>query len=252
MAAAERNGRLDGKICLVSGAASGIGRGTAEVFATEGARLVLTDIDEAGLRSVAEELGDRVEAHVVADVSSEEAVAALYADAIAPLGRLDGLVCAHGLLDLEDGPLEDHKTETFDRTLRVNLYGCYFLARGAIGPMKAADSASIVFISSLAALRTPSSIAYGATKGALNAMGKTISGQYARDGIRCNVICPGAIETPMLDRMRAKHRREPPDNHVGHTGQPCDVGHLAAFLCSDESAYITAAVQTVDGGLAQH
>jgi 3alpha(or 20beta)-hydroxysteroid dehydrogenase len=252
MAAEQRTGRLGGKICLVSGAASGIGRGIAEIFAAEGARLVLSDIDEGGLRAVAEQLGGSVEAHVPADVSSEEAVGALYSSAVEPLGRLDGLVCAHGLLDLDDGPLEHHKTETFDRTLRVNLYGCYFLARGAIPFMKASDSAAIVFISSLAALRTPSSIAYGATKGALNAMGKTISGQYARDGIRCNVICPGAIETPMLDRMRAKHQREPPDNHVGHTGQPRDVGHLAAFLCSDDSAYITAAVQTVDGGLAQH
>jgi 3alpha(or 20beta)-hydroxysteroid dehydrogenase len=251
--AAERNGRLDGKVCLISGAASGIGRGTAEVFAAEGARLLLTDINEAGLRSVAEELGDSVEAQVVADVADEGAVAALYADVVAPLGRLDGLVTAHGLLDLEDNLLEDHKTEVFDRVVRINLYGSYFLARGAIGPMKASGRASIVLISSLAALRSlGGSVAYGVTKGALNTLAKTISGQYARDGIRCNAVCPGAIETPMLDRMREKYGSEPPANHVGHTGQPHDVARLAAFLCSNESGYITASVQTVDGGLAQH
>jgi NAD(P)-dependent dehydrogenase (short-subunit alcohol dehydrogenase family) len=162
-------------------------------------------------------------------------------------------VCSHGHLDLEDGPLETHRTEVFNRTLAINLHGCYFTARAAIPWLKAAGGGSIVLVSSLAALRTPSSIAYGATKGALNAMAKTISGQYAAEGIRCNVICPGAIDTPMLQRARAKHGRETlATNHARRIGKPHDVGFLAAFLCPDESAFITATVQTVDGGSAQH
>src|SRR5436309_1491139 len=96
--------RLAGKVCLVTGAASGIGRGTAQVFASQGAQLVLADIDADGLAVVADELGGSVAAQRAADLSDEEAVARLYDEVVAPLGRLDGLVCAHGFLDLEDGP----------------------------------------------------------------------------------------------------------------------------------------------------
>jgi NAD(P)-dependent dehydrogenase (short-subunit alcohol dehydrogenase family) len=253
--AADGAGGLEGKVCLVTGAASGIGQGTARVFAAEGARLVLVDVNADGLTATARELGPAVEASHAADLSDEPSVAAFFEQAVAPLGRLDGLVCAHGFLDLADGFLESHETAVFERTLGINLYSCYFMTREAIPWMKAAGRGSIVLISSLAALRTPSSIAYGATKGALNAMGKTISGQYAGSGIRCNVICPGAIQTPMLDRVQSRRASGKPagsGSHIGHAGEPEDVGNLAAFLCSDRSGYITATVQTVDGGVAQH
>jgi len=244
--------RLKGKTCLVTGAASGIGRGVAQVFAAQGAQVVLTDIAADGLAETVAELGESVVADHVADLSKEEAVTELFDQKIAPLKKLDGVVCAHGLLDLNDGKLEDHQTEVFERTLRINLFSCYFTTRASIPFLRASGCASIVLISSLAALRTPSAIAYGATKGALNAMAKTISGQYAASGIRCNVICPGSIETPMLMKFREARGAEPPQNHVKRIGEPHDIGYAAAFLCSDESSYITATVQVVDGGLAQH
>jgi NAD(P)-dependent dehydrogenase (short-subunit alcohol dehydrogenase family) len=251
--------RLRDKTCLITGAASGIGRGTARVFAAQGARLVVTDVNGAGLKALADELGDSVVAWQETDVSDEAAVARLFKDAVAPLGRLDAVVCAHGILDLEDGLLENHATAVFEQTLRVNLFGDYFVVRGAIPWLKAAGRGSVVLISSLAALRTPSSIAYGASKGAINAMAKTISGQYAREGIRCNVICPGPIETPMFERASAKHasgkgpsRDLGSMGHMGRIGQPEEIGYAAAFLCSDESGFITATVQVVDGGVAQH
>jgi NAD(P)-dependent dehydrogenase (short-subunit alcohol dehydrogenase family) len=244
---------------LITGAASGIGRGTAQVFAAQGARLVVTDVNGPALKTLAGQLGDSVVAWQETDVSDEAAVARLFEDAVAPLGRLDGVVCAHGILDLEDGLLEHHSTAVFERTLRVNLFGDYFVARGAIPWLRAAGRGSIVLISSLAALRTPSSIGYGASKGAINAMAKTISGQYAREGIRCNVICPGSIETPMFARANAKHasgkgasRDLGSMGHMGRIGQPEDIGYAAAFLVSDESGFVTATVQVVDGGVAQH
>jgi NAD(P)-dependent dehydrogenase (short-subunit alcohol dehydrogenase family) len=253
--------RLRDKTVLITGAASGIGRGTARVFAAQGARLVVTDVNGAALKTLADELGDSVVAWQEADVSDEAAVARLFEDAVAPLGRLDGVVCSHGILDLEDGLLENHATGVFERTLRVNLFGDYFVVRGAIPWLKEAGRGSIVLISSLASLRTPSSIAYGASKGAINAMAKTISGQYARHGIRCNVVCPGSIETPMFQRASAKHaggtattpsRDLATMGHMGRIGQPEDIGYAAAFLVSDESGFITATVQVVDGGVGQH
>jgi len=248
--------RLHGKVCLITGAASGIGRATAEVFADQGARLVLTDIDRPGLEALVGTLGDSVVGWQDTDVSAEAAVAQLYEGTVAPLGRLDGVVCAHGIVDRGDGRLEDHTTAVFERVLRVNLFGGYFIARGAIPWLRAASGGSIVLISSNAALRTPSSIAYGASKGGLNAMSKAISGQYAREGIRCNVISPGSIETPMFHQANAKRDGTPADFHtIGHMrriGQPEEVGYAAAFLCSDESSFITATVHVVDGGVAQH
>jgi len=251
--------RLSDKTFLITGAASGIGRATAEIFAAQGARLVVTDINALGLQSLADGLGESVVAAQPTDVSDEAAVAKLYEDAVAPLGRLDGVVCAQGIVDLEDGRLEDHRTEIFERVLRINLFGDYFIVRGAIPWLRAAGRGSIVLISSNAALRTPSSIAYGASKGAINALSKTISGQYAKEGIRCNVVCPGSIDTPMLKLANAKHgagAETPTDlatlGHMRRIGQPEEVGYAAAFLCSDESSFITATVQVVDGGVAQH
>jgi len=245
--------RLRGKVCLITGAASGIGRGTAEVFVAQGAQVLLADLNAEGLAETAAQLGDSVAGQRPVDLSSEDGVAEYFDQLVAPLGRLDALVCSHGYLDLDDGLLESHRTEIFDRTLAINLRGCYFSARAAIPWMKAAGGGSIVLVSSLAALRTPSSIAYGASKGALNAMGKTISGQYAAEGIRCNVICPGAIETPMLKRAWAKRpNTDPPPSHMNRVGHPFDIGYQAAFLCSDEAGFITAEVHVVDGGSAQH
>jgi NAD(P)-dependent dehydrogenase (short-subunit alcohol dehydrogenase family) len=249
----DQSKRLKGKTCLVTGAASGIGKGTAEVLAAQGARVVLADLNGDGLAETAVVLGESTAGHASVDLSDEAAVTSFFDDVVAPLGALDAVVCAHGYLDLDDGLLESHQTEIFDNTLNINLRGVYFVTRASIPWLKAAGSGSIVLVSSLAALRTPSSIAYGASKGALNAMGKTISGQYAAEGIRCNVICPGAIDTPMLQRAMAKRNNaEPPNNHARRIGIPYDVGYLAAFLCSEESGFITATVHTVDGGVAQH
>jgi NAD(P)-dependent dehydrogenase (short-subunit alcohol dehydrogenase family) len=239
--------------CLVTGAASGIGRSTAQVFAAEGAALVLTDIDAEGLAETVADLGESVAGHHTTDLSSEERVGELFERAVSPQGKLDGLVCCHGLNDFEDGLLEGHSTEVFDRTMATNLRSCYLLARESIPFMKAAGGGSIVLISSSASLVTPAStVAYTASKGAVNSMGKAISGQYAADGIRCNVICPGLIRTPMFERFAAKRGIAPPTNHMERIGDPRDIGHAAAFLCSRDSAYITATIQAVDGGLTQH
>jgi len=131
--------------------------------------------------------------------------------------------------------------------------------RAAIPWLRAAGGGSIVLISSNGALRTPSGIAYGASKGGLNAMAKAISGQYAREGIRCNVLSPGSIETPMLQEVKARLAAGAGTSkdlgsmaHMRRVGRPEEVGYAAAFLCSDESSFITATIQVVDGGVAQH
>ena len=251
--------RLQGKLAMVTGAASGIGRETARLFAREGATVMAADIDEDGLAETAAESPDMVAAGI--DVSSPEDVKRAFERARAELGGLDVLVCAAGIVGSKygDGPAAECTEEAWDRVLQVNLKGVWLCCREAIPLMLERGGGSIVNISSVTALIPPMefwrSHAYMTSKGGVITLTKCIAAYYGAQGVRANVIAPGMIDTPMSKRMQGKpdimaylEEHQP----LGALGRPEDIAAAALFLASGEAAFITGAVLSVDGGWHNH
>ena len=240
-------GRLQGRRCLVTGAASGIGRETARRFAAEGARVIATDRDAARL----DELGLTVEHVAVLDVTDPEQWRTTVSGTVAKLGGLDVLVHCAGVLLAEDTGVETTDLDVWDTTLRVNAGGTFLAARHVVPVMS--DGGSIVTMSSIAATLGSGSgaaIAYAASRGAVSSMTKVLAASLGARGIRCNAVAPAVVETPMvadaydaaatdrrLDRMPA-----------GRLGRPADIAALVVYLASDESSWTTGAVLPIDGG----
>lgn len=240
-------GRLAGKAIVVTGAGSGIGRAAAELFAAEGARVLAADLTDA-----VEELSGGVIATAHCDVSVESDVEALIARAVADLGGLDGVFNNAGI-EGAPAPLADSSTENFDRVIGVNLKGVYFGCKYALREMSARGSGSIVNTASVAGLvGFPGISAYCASKGGVIQLTKTAALECAATGVRVNAICPGVIQTPMVDRLvgagvgsiDALASMEP----VGHVGEPIDIAEAALYLLSDASRFVTGTAMTVDGG----
>ncbi len=242
--------RLKGKIALITGAASGIGRATAELFAAEGATVVATDLDEAGLAG----LPGRA---VRLDVTSEADWEAAFAAARSAFGRVDILVNAAGIAI--GGAIETTSLADWRRTMAVNAEGTFLGCREAVRMMRETGGGAIVNISSAAGLvGDPKLAAYCASKGAVRLLTKSVALQCARAGykIRCNSVHPSFAETPMLERMFA--RAADPEKlragliratPLGRLGSAGDVAAAILYLASDEAAFITGAELAVDGGL---
>ena len=242
--------RLEGKACLVTGAASGIGLATARAFAREGARVALLDVDAEGVRRAAAELGGT---GFAVDVADERAMA----DAFAAVGDLDVVVAAAGI-GLE-GSLEEVGPELFDRAVAVNLRGAYLTARLAIPRLRARGGGSLVFVSSNAGLvaRAHDPV-YCATKAAVVMLARSLALGLAADRIRVNAICPGPVDTPALWRGVAPGGRTeaeagllasvPLGRALGRVATAEEVADAAVFLVSDEASYVTGAALPVDGG----
>jgi 2-keto-3-deoxy-L-fuconate dehydrogenase len=244
-------GRLAGKTAVLTAAAAGIGRATAEAFAREGARVIATDIDIAGLAGLK---GDKRKL----DVRSSEAVEALARE----IGAIDVLFnCAgfvhHGTaLDCSDADWDfsfDLNVKSMHRTIRAFLPGMLEKGKGSI--VNIASGASSV-------RGIPNRYVYGASKAAVIGLTKAVAADFIRKGVRCNAICPGTIESPSLDgriegqsRARGepieKVRQEFVDRQpMGRLGKPEEVAALAVYLASDESAFTTGHIHLVDGGFA--
>ena len=247
--------RLANKIALVTGGASGLGKGIAQRFVDEGATTFITDIAEQG-QAVAESLGANFLAQ---DVRSEDGWQQVIAEIVEHHGRLDVLVNNAGIFT--SCPVDETPLEDWQRVLDVNLTGVFLGCKYAVRQMKQnADgpSGSIVNLSSVVGLRGQlGGSAYSASKGGVRLLTKTVALENARIGIRCNSIHPGVIETPILDplfaasddpaAMRAGIEQSLP---IGYMGDPArDIGNTALFLASDESVYITGAELVVDGGM---
>jgi 3(or 17)beta-hydroxysteroid dehydrogenase len=251
-----RMGRVDGKIAIVTGAASGIGRACARRLAREGATVVLTDRNTADGEAAAAELGAP---HVfrALDVTDEAAWPRVVDDTVRTFGRLDILVNSAGV-----GVMNDIERTTLDEwrfVHAVNSEGVFLGCRAAIGAMKTTGGGSIINVSSVAGIvADPDMAAYCASKGAVRLLTKSVALHAARAGyaIRCNSVHPAFIATPMVDAMvaAAPERRLSHDKlaraiPLGRIGEPDDVAHLVIYLASDESRFITGAELVVDGGL---
>jgi NAD(P)-dependent dehydrogenase (short-subunit alcohol dehydrogenase family) len=248
--------RLEGKVALITGGGSGMGKVASRLFAREGANVVLTDVNDeaagATARTIAEEGGEAVPFH--ADVSKEAGAKAMIAKAVDTFGRLDVLYNNAGVMLGDDGSVDTMDESIWDLTLAVNVKGVAFGCKYGIPAMVASGGGSIINVASFVAWlgAATSQTAYTASKGAVLAMTREIAVEYARKGTRCNALCPGPIDTPMLQELLAdparRHRRMV---HIpmGRLGQAEELAKAAMFLASDDSSFMTGASLIVDGGI---
>ena len=248
-------GRLENKVATITGAASGMGRATAALFAREGAAVLLADVDEHGGAVAAAQIaaeGGRA-AFLRADVSRSEDVRRMVETALERFGALDVLFNNAGIAG-ESGRLADQSEENWGRVLAINLTGVYHGMRHAIPVMLERGGGSIISTASVAGMvGWVGAAAYSASKAAVINLTRTAAIEYARWNIRVNCICPGVIQTPLLDgshggSIEAKRDRLLRMQPMPRLGTPEDVARLALFLASDESAFVTGAAMVVDGG----
>ena len=244
-------GRLDDKVALISGGSKGQGAAEAKLFAQEGAKVVLADIlDDEGKKveaEINETGGEAMYLHL--DVTSEADWAAAVRATIDSYGKLDILVNNAGIL-LRKG-VEETSAEEWDRIQDVNSKGVFLGVKAAIPAMREAGGGSIVNISSIAGLRGSTSTAYGASKGLVRLLTKSTAVQYGPEGIRCNSVHPGIIETDMTEEMLDSAGRE---QWLARTplriiANAHDVALGVLYLASDESRYVTGSELVIDGGI---
>jgi len=241
--------RLSGKTAIITGGGSGIGKAIAVAFSREGASVVIAGRHQDKLDHAASEIGNRC-LSVSADVSRAADVQRLVNAAIEKFKRIDVLVNNAGVL--LPGTAESLSEEDFDQTFNINVRGPWLLSRAVLPRMRAAGGGSIINIGSvLSTLGARNRVAYAASKGAVLAMTRAMALDHAAEKVRVNCICPGIVETEMVARfsMDESARRQRLTWHpLGRFGQPDDIAGLAVFLASDESAWTTGAMFTVDGG----
>jgi NAD(P)-dependent dehydrogenase (short-subunit alcohol dehydrogenase family) len=245
--------RLEGKVALITGGGSGMGKVASELFANEGASVVLTDVNDQAGEATAGAIGDRAR-YVHADVSDESDAEAMVAAAVDAFGRLDILYNNAGIMPLGDGSVTDNDTEIWDEVLAVNVKGVAFGCKFGIRAMLESGGGSIINVASFVAWMgaATSQTAYTASKGAVLAMTREIAVEYARRGVRCNALCPGPIETPLLLALLSddeKKQRRFVHIPMGRLGRAEELAKAALFLASDDSSFMTGASLIVDGGI---
>ncbi len=245
-------GRLEGKVAVITGAASGIGRASAIRFAQEGAHVVVADLaDEAGT-AVAEEIGGLF---VHAEVTEPASVDALYAAALERFGTLDICFNNAGISPPDDDSILETELEAWRRVQEVNLTSVYLCCRAAIPIMLSHGGGSIINTASFVALMgaATSQISYTASKGGVLSMSRELGVQFARQSIRVNALCPGPVNTPLLRELFAKDAERAARRLVhipmGRFAEPEEIAAAACFLASDDASFITASTFLVDGGI---
>lgn len=246
-------GRLDGKVCVITGAGGGMGREAALLFSHEGARVCVGDVDDnAGERTAAE---CRDAMFVQVDVSDAASVEAMYATTAERFGRVDVLYNNAGIMPEEDASVLDTDPDAWDRVQAVNTRGVYLCCKYGIPHLLEGGGGSVINTASFVALlgAATSQISYTASKGAVLAMTRELAVEFARRGIRVNALCPGPVETPLLMRLFAESpgalERRMVHVPMGRFARAEEIARAALFLASDESSYVTGSTFTVDGGL---
>ena len=231
-------GRLDGKICIVTGSASGIGAAAAELFAVEGATVVGVDITDG------------------VDVADEQQTQALAQHVLAEHGRIDVLFNNAGISGV--GDLEETTLEQFEQVMRVNVRGVFLMSRAVAPAMIAQRSGSIVNMSSaIAETGLARRVSYAASKGAVLALTKSMQVDLAPHGVRVNALLPGTIMTPFVERYLRESYADPEEGRrsirsrqlTGELGSAADVAYAALYLASDESRFMFGSGLVIDGGL---
>jgi len=237
-------GRLKGRRVVVTGAASGIGRVTAQLFAREGASLALFDRDERGLAQTASETGGHL---FVVDITREDELAKASERAAAALGGLDGIVNAAGIMPT--GSMLEVPVELWRRTLEVNVTGTYLVIRSCLPWMEKEPMGTVVNVASAAGLlpNMPGLTAYAASKGAVVNFGRALAAELA-PRIRVNTVCPGLVDTPMGDN----HRANVGNYALKRMADPIEIARAILYLTSTESSYTTGATLATDGGRSFH
>src|SRR3954470_14589449 len=246
------SGRLEGKNAVVTGAGSGIGLATARRFAAEGAQVVCVDVDvEAGEKAAAEVGG----LFLQVDVADEAQVQALFERAVAEYGRVHVAFNNAGISPPDDDSILDTGLEAWDRVQRVNLTSVYLCCKYAIAHMREAGGGSIINTASFVAVMgsATSQISYTASKGGVLALSRELGVQFARQRIRVNALCPGPINTPLLQELFANDPERAARRMVhipmGRFGEAEEIAAAVAFLASDDSSFIPASAFLVDGGI---
>lgn len=250
-------GALEGRAAVVTGAGSGIGRAIAMRFAAEGADVVASDVDERTLAATAVDSGGRVVA-IPADVANPADVQALVDAAVSRFGHLTTMVNNAGISSA--GSVTETSVEEFDRIISINLRGTFLGCKYAIPALLAGGGGSVINIGSANSVVAERDLsAYTASKGGVLMLSRSVALDYAQQGIRCNCICPGWVDTPIndphvqalggLDAVLASLTDVQP---IGRIGRPDEVAAVAVFLASDESSLMTGSAVMVDGGMTAH
>lgn len=248
-------GRLDGKVCVITGAGSGIGQASARLFGREGARVVVADIDVAAAEKTVAGIGPAAAAEQV-DVTDQAQTEALAKRVVDRFRRIDVLFNNAGVAGV--GDILETEPDLFDRVMRVNVRGVYLMARAVVPYMIDQRAGSIINMSScIAEIGLARRVSYAASKGAVLSMTKSMQVDLARHGIRVNALLPGTILTPFVERYLKESYADPEEGLASirkrqlsnDLGTPEDVAHAALYLASDESRFVMAAGLIVDGGV---
>ena len=238
-------GRLEGKVCVITGTASGIGAETARRFQSEGAKVVGVDLSGDAVGDLA----------IQADVTNAEQVEDVYAQARERFGKIDVLFNNAGISPEDDASILDTSVEAWDRVQNVNLKAVFLCCKFGIPHLLDNGGGSVINTASFVAVMgaAVSQISYTASKGGVLAMSRELGVEFARRGIRVNALCPGPVNTPLLQELYAKDQEAAQRRlvHVpmGRFAEPREIANAALFLASDESSYVTAQAFMVDGGI---
>jgi NAD(P)-dependent dehydrogenase (short-subunit alcohol dehydrogenase family) len=238
-------GRLEGKVCVITGVAGGIGAATAARFAREGARVVGVDLVEHSTG----------ELPLQADLVDEDVVRSIYTRAREELGRIDVLFNNAGISPADDASVLDTSLDAWERVQAVNLRSVFLCCKHGIPHLLDGDGGSVINTASFVAVlgAATSQISYTASKGGVLALSRELGVEFARRGVRVNALCPGPVDTPLLRELYAKDPEQAARRlvHVpmGRFAAADEIANAALFLASDESSYITASAFTVDGGI---
>ncbi len=245
-------GRLDNKVAVITGAASGIGRATATLFAAEGARVVVADMDSTNGPALAEQLGGL---YVGVNVADEASVKAMYDAVVAAFGGADVLFNNAGISPSDDDSILVTELDAWRRVQDVNLTSVYLCCKYGIPLLLERGGGSVINTASFVAVlgSATSQISYTASKGGVLAMSRELGVQFARQGVRVNALCPGPVNTPLLRELFAKDPERAARRlvHVpmGRFGEAEEIAKAVLFLASDDSSFVTASTFLVDGGI---